>query len=141
MVAGRIFTVTCATASRAVSFFGETSTIRASPDGVRWERPRKPRPSRDGGMGYSVCCYASGVRSVARVANHRLHAVLAHQLELLQLADSPLLVRGEKPETVELSQLDFVLGVLLLKRAELGVLSGQTRHQRFQIGHRDLLVG
>src|SRR5258705_883601 len=140
-VAGRIFTITCATASRAVSFFGETSTIRASPDGVRWERPRKPRPSRDGGMGCSVCFYASGVRGVARVADHRLHAVLAHQLELLQLADSPLLVRGEKSETVELSQLDFVADVVLLERAEFGVLCSQTHDQRFQIGHRDLLVG
>src|SRR5262245_10023837 len=137
-VAGRIFTITCATASRAVSRFGETSTIRASPAGVRWERPRNPRPSRDGGMGCAGCC-ASGVRGVARVANHRLHSILAHQLELLQLANSPLLIRGEKSEAVQLSELYLVANVLFLEGAEFGVLCGEPSDQRLQIGHWDLL--
>src|SRR6266849_8653587 len=49
-VAGRILRATRATASRAVSDLGDTSTIRASPDGLTWERPRKPGASRDGDM-------------------------------------------------------------------------------------------
>src|SRR5215470_20351177 len=133
-VAARIFTSTCATASRAVSRLGETSTMRASPDGVRWERPRNPRPSRDGGMGCAGYC-RSGVRGVARVADHRLHSVLAHQLELLQLADPPLLIRGEKSEAVQLPELSLVANVLFLERAEFGVLCREPSDQRLQIGH------
>ena len=50
-VAAFIFRVTRATASRTVSALVETSTIRASPAGVKWERPRKPGISRDGDIG------------------------------------------------------------------------------------------
>ena len=42
-VAGRIVSTTRATASRAVSFFGETSTIRASPDGRQVGEAAKAR--------------------------------------------------------------------------------------------------
>ncbi len=41
-----IFKVARATASRTVSGFTETSTIRASPARVKWVRPRKPGVSR-----------------------------------------------------------------------------------------------
>src|SRR5262249_48022123 len=70
-----------------------------------------------------------------------LHSILAHQLELLQLADAPLLVRREKPAAVELAQLHLVSDVLFLEGAELGVICGETCDQRFQIGHWDLLCG
>src|SRR5216683_2488202 len=138
-VAGRIFRTTRATASLAVSFFAETSTIRASPEGVRWEKPRKPGASLDDGMDLGAGPPASGVRGVARVPDHGLHPVLAHELELLQLAHAPLLVQREKPANVELLEFLLVFRVVFLEPAELGVLSSEALDYRFQIGHRDLL--
>ncbi len=70
-VDGFILRVTCATASRTVSPLAETSTIRASPAGVRCERPRNPGISRLGVMGVGgrgqACIVARTWRMIASI--------------------------------------------------------------------------
>src|SRR5262245_63282610 len=137
-VAAFIFNVTRATASRTVSDLAETSTIRASPAGVRWERPRNAGVSRDPVMNASR--EPSGVHRGSRVANDELHPVLRDQLELLQLAHAPLLVWGEKASPVQGRQLFVVLSVLVVELLELVVFLGEPLDQSFGIGHEDLLA-
>src|SRR6059036_1150884 len=114
-VAGAILRTARATASRAVSRFSETSTMRAPPPGDRWERPWTA-PARD------LVRRDAG----ASVPDDRLHPVLGHQLQLLQLAHAPLLVRRERggsPERLEL----LVVGLVLAAEApELLVLGRQS---------------
>src|SRR5262249_48896863 len=125
-VAGLILMVARATASRTVSGLAETSTIRASPEALRWGRPRNPGPPRGADM-RRVKRLASGVQP--RVTNHDFHAVLRDELELLELADAPLLIEGEERAPVQRRQLLVVLPVLGLELAELLAFGGQPLDQ------------
>src|SRR3972149_6081728 len=91
----------------------ETAPLRASPGGVRWERPRNPGLSREEGIDRGARRVPSGVRAGPSLAHDGLHPVLRDELELLELADPPLLVRREGPAGGEPRQLLFIFLVLL----------------------------
>src|SRR5262249_4339872 len=82
----------------------------------------------------------SGVGRGARVPEEGLHPVLRDELELLQLAHTPLLIRREEAATVQLDQLLFVALVLLAEPAEIVVFYGESLDQGFRVGHADLLT-
>src|SRR5262245_1453103 len=137
-VDGFIATVTRATASRTVSAFAETSTMWASPAGVRWERPRNPAIPRAGLMG-GARRDSSDVLGGARLSDHGLHLVLDDELQLLEFAHAPLLIRGQEASIAESGQLLVVLPVVLVELAELVALGGEALDQSVGVGHADLL--
>src|ERR687887_207507 len=121
-VRGAIRTTAWATASRAVSAFADTSTMRASPRGVTWVRPRADDERR--GMKRPGCRAASG--RDARLSDDGLHAVLGHQLELLELGNTPLLFGRERGRSFERLQLVVIALMLTPETAELLVLGHES---------------
>src|SRR3989304_3949721 len=106
-VSAAIRRIARARASRAVSALAVMSTMRACPSASRWLRPANPTSSLD--------MPVSGGRPgrFRSVAQERLHPVLGDELELLQLASTPLLVRGQKLPAVQIGQLLLVVLVVL----------------------------
>src|SRR5207237_8582642 len=76
-------------------------------DGGRDGKGRGSRRGRGPSAAVSVAD-ASGADAGAGVPDDRLHAVLRHQLELLELAHSPLLVRRERRRSTQRLQLALV---------------------------------
>src|SRR6185503_7134850 len=136
-VAGFIATVTRATASRTVSALAETSTMRASPAGLRWERPRNPGIPRGKVMRRARRC-SSDVLAGARVTDHGFHLVFRDELQLLQLAHAPLLIRGEEASVAEGGQLFVVLLVVVVELAELVAFGGEPLYHDIGVRHGNL---
>ena len=98
--------------------------MRASPAGLRWERPRNPGSPRGRVMTTRAPCSFRRAAG-ARVPDHGLHPVLRDELQLLELADAPLVVRGQKAAPVERGELLVVLLVVLAQLAEVVALRGE----------------
>src|SRR5512134_1266091 len=84
--------------------------------------------------------WGSGVRGGASLAEDGLHPVLGNELQLLQLADPPVVVGGQEPSAVQLVELAVISLVVFSKFAEFLVSRCEPLDQGLRVGHQDLLA-
>src|SRR5205823_13175686 len=119
--------------SRAPSSGSRGPRPRGRSHGCPRRRPCGRRPPGKGGRDRATRGTSSGRDAGPSVPDDGLHPIFGHQLQLLQLANSPLLVRRERagaPERLEL----LVVGLVLAAEApEFLVLGSQSLDERLLV--------
>src|SRR5688500_2473014 len=81
---------------------------------------------------------SSDVLPGARVPDHGFHLILCDELQLLELADPPLLVRGEEASITQCGQFFVVLLVVVVELPELMAFGGEALDHDIGLRHGNL---